>query len=93
MADKETTRRWIAEFEASGEQAVREGIFGGGHLWSGEEKISTARAWLRDQERKRQAQAITAFNYIQWTLWAAVAAAVFTFVTLVVVVAVLVLHL
>jgi hypothetical protein len=92
MADKEQIRRWISEFEAGGEQAVRESMFRGGHLWSGQEKISTARTWLRDQERKREAQARAAFNYIRWTFWVAVAAAVFATGTLVVVVVVLVLR-
>jgi hypothetical protein len=93
MADREQIKRWISEFQAAGEQAVRENIFRGGHLWSDEEKISIARTWLRDQERKREAQGIAAFNYIRWTLWAAVAAAVFAACTLVVVVVVLVLRL
>jgi hypothetical protein len=91
MADDEQIRRWISEFEAIGEQTVRDSINFRNGLMGGEAKLSTALTWLRDQERKRDAKAEAAFNYIRWTFWAAVAGAVFTAATLVIVVAVAVL--
>src|SRR5271165_2515757 len=70
MADKEQIGHWISEFEAIGEQLVRDSINFRNGLMGGEAKLSTALTWLRDQERKREAQAIVAFNYIRWTFWA-----------------------
>jgi hypothetical protein len=48
----EQNSRWIAEFEADGEQAVRDSMnFKGGIVTGGEAKLSTARKWLRDKEK------------------------------------------
>jgi hypothetical protein len=57
----------------------------------GHEKVSTALTWLRDQEMKREDQATAAFNYIQRTFWAAVAATAFAVGTFAVVIIALVL--
>ena len=84
--------KWISELEAIGEQTVRDSINFRGSLMGGQEKLSTALLWLRDQERQREARAMAAFNYIRWTFWVAIVAAVFVVGTLVVVVVVLVLH-
>jgi hypothetical protein len=92
MADKEQVKRWISEFEATGEQTVRDSINFRGALMGGQEKLSTALTWLRDLERKREEQVTAAFNYIRWTFWVTVAAAVFVVGTFAVVVVVLVLH-
>jgi len=75
MADQEQIRRWISEFEAIGEQTVRDNVNFRGVSMGGQEKLSAALTWLRDQERKRDAQATAAFNHIRWTFWAAVVSA------------------
>jgi CHASE3 domain sensor protein len=91
MANQEQVEKWISEFEATGEQTVRDNINFRGVLM-GEEKLSTALTWLRNQERQREKQVTAALNYIRWTFWVAVAAAVFVVGTFAVVVVVLVLH-
>jgi CHASE3 domain sensor protein len=58
----------------------------------GEEKLSTALTWLRNQERQRDEQVTAALNYIRWTFWVTVAAVVFVVGTFAIVVVVLVLY-
>jgi hypothetical protein len=89
MADKEMIEKWISEFEATGEQTVRDNINFRSALMGGQEKLSTALSWLRNKERQREVQVEGAFNYIRWTFWVAVAAAVFVVGTFAVVVVVL----
>jgi hypothetical protein len=94
VADKEQIKQWISEFETVGEQTVRDSInFRADITMRGEEKLSTALTWLRDQERKREAQAIAAFNHIRRTFWAAVVGAIFAAGTTVIVVVVAVMRL
>jgi hypothetical protein len=92
MANEEQIVKWISEFEATGEQTVRDSINFRGTLMGGSEKISTALNWLRNQEMQREQQATAAFNYIRWTFWAAAAATAFAAGTFATVVVVLVLH-
>ena len=84
MADQEKIRQWISEFEAIGEQTVRDSINFRSGLMGGEAKLSTALTWLRDQEKKREAQGEAAFNHIRWTFWAAIVGALFAAGTFVV---------
>jgi hypothetical protein len=83
---------WISEFEATGEQTVRDNINYRGALMGSQEKLSAALTWLRDRERQRNEQVTAALNYIRWTFWVTVAAAVFVVGTFAVVTVVLVLH-
>ncbi|SHN82603.1 hypothetical protein [Bradyrhizobium erythrophlei] len=92
MADNEQVEKWISEFEATGEQTVRDNINFRGALMGGEEKLSTALTWLRNRERRREEEVTAALNYIRWTFWVTVAAAVFVIGTFAVVIVVLVLH-
>jgi hypothetical protein len=91
MANQEQVEKWISEFEATGEQTVRDNINFRGVLM-GEEKLSTALTWLRNQERQRDEQVTAALNYIRWTFWVTVAAAIFVVGTFAIVVVVLVLY-
>ena len=85
MTSQEQTNQWIAEFEHDGEQAVRDSMnFKGSLVTGGEAKLSTARKWLRDKEKQREADAADrkrsekiTLNYVRWTFWAAVVSAVF----------------
>ena len=53
MSDND--QRWILEFEAEGEQAIRDSInFKGGMVTGGETKLSAARRWLRSKEQQRE---------------------------------------
>ncbi|MGA2944864.1 MAG: hypothetical protein ABSE50_22790 [Xanthobacteraceae bacterium] len=91
MANQAQVEKWISEFEATGEQTVRDNINFRGALM-GEEKLSTALTWLRNQERQRDEQVTAALNYIRWTFWVTVAAVVFVVGTFAIVVVVLVLY-
>jgi hypothetical protein len=91
MANQEQVEKWISEFEATGEQTVRDNINFRGALM-GEEKLSTALTWLRNQERQRDEQVTAALNYIRWTFWVTVAAAIFVVGTFAIVIVVLVLY-
>ena len=91
MANQEQVEKWISEFEATGEQTVRDNINFRGVLM-GEEKLSTALTWLRNQERQRDEQVTAALNYIRWTFWVTVAAAIFVVGTFAIVIVVLVLY-
>jgi hypothetical protein len=91
MANQEQVEKWISEFEATGEQTVRDNINFRGALM-GEEKLSKALTWLRNQERQRDEQVTAALNYIRWTFWVTVAAAIFVVGTFAIVVVVLVLY-
>jgi hypothetical protein len=92
MANEEQVEKWISEFEATGEQTVRDSINFRGALMGGQEKLSTALTWLRNRERRRDEQVTAALNYIRWTFWVTVAAAVFVVGTFAVVIVVLVVR-
>jgi hypothetical protein len=63
------------ELEGAGEDAIREGMKPHGPLATGgEPRLRIIRAWLREQEQKRDRKAQTADWYMRATFWVAVGA-------------------
>lgn len=71
--------KWKAEFENTGEKALRYGLQHGGGVGVGitdEPKRQFAFRWLRQKEKDRERREVLAQWYAKWTFWAAIAAAV-----------------
>jgi hypothetical protein len=85
MIDADQEAQWRAEFEAAGEDEVRDAInFPQYHAAYQGLKLRCAVLWLREQARARRAQdeqdRLDMKRYNKWTFWAAVAAAIIGFV-------------
>jgi hypothetical protein len=81
MIDADQEAQWRAEFEAAGEDEVRDAInFPQYHAAYQGLKLRCAVLWLREQARARRAQdeqdRLDMKRYNKWTFWAAVAAAI-----------------
>src|SRR5262245_50210257 len=81
MTDPDQEAKWRVEFEAAGEDEVRDAInFPQYHDTFQGPRLRCAVLWLREQARERRAQDEKARRYSKWAFWAAVAAAIIALV-------------
>ena len=75
MPAAEEEAKWHAEFEADGERLVHDTTYHGPGIYPDPKRLFALR-WLREKEAIRNALERKVQCYVQWTLWAALAAVV-----------------
>jgi hypothetical protein len=75
MSDTEEEHAWRAEFEAAGERQVHDTMYYGPGYYPDPQRLFALR-WLREKEVDRANKDREMLRYVQWTLWAAVAAVI-----------------